>query len=52
MSRPTVSVVIPTRNNLAELTGCLASLQAQTHPPARVVILCGWLDRRDDRAFH
>lgn len=33
-----VDVVIPTRNNLSTLRGCIASLSIQTHRPDRIVV--------------
>ena len=37
-SSSSVSVVVPTRNNLAELTECLASLQSQRRVPTRALV--------------
>ncbi len=37
-SSSSVGVVVPTYNNLAELTECLASLQSQSKPPARILV--------------
>ena len=34
----TVSVVVPTHDNLDELARCLASLQAQDHAPVRILV--------------
>ena len=36
--RSTVSVVVPTHNNVDELARCLASLQVQDRPPDRVIV--------------
>lgn len=37
-TRPTVSVVIPTHNNLSELTECLSSLRAQAYRSEQVLV--------------
>lgn len=37
-SSRTVAAVVPTRDNLDELTRCLASLQSQSHPPVRILV--------------
>jgi len=39
MTRPTVSVIIPTRNRQAQLLRCLDAVAAQTYPPARVEVV-------------
>ena len=38
MADPTVSVVVPTHNNVDELARCLGSLQAQDRAPDRVIV--------------
>jgi len=37
--RPTISVVIPTRNGSATLAACLTALRASTFPPAEIIVV-------------